>query len=77
MEDLPTDTEAKVIRFACGAIFGFFSSAVACYLFLAIRRDSPTIAWFLIALGTYFSGYWAMKYGDYFWKKIVNRWRFW
>lgn len=77
MEDLQKDSEAKVIRFTCGAIFGFLSSAVACYLFLAVRSDSPIIAWFLIALGTYVSGYLAMKYGDYFWKNIVNRWWFW
>ncbi|MGB0204286.1 MAG: hypothetical protein ACPF9K_04450 [Neptuniibacter sp.] len=77
MEDLPSDIEAKVIRFICGAVFGFLSSLITFNLLFTIRLDSPDIVWLLVGIATFLSGLWAMKYGDYFWKNIVNRWWFW
>lgn len=77
MEDLQPDTEAKVIRFVCGAIFGLLSSLIAYYRLFRVGVDSPILAILLISLGTFLSGYLAMQYGDYFWKNIVKRWWFW
>ncbi|MCP4596357.1 hypothetical protein [Neptuniibacter sp.] len=77
MEDLPQDSEAKVIRFICGAIIGFFATLVTFYRILPFTWDNPIVTWLCVAIGTFLAGYWAMKYGDYFWKHLIKRWWFW
>lgn len=74
MEDLQPDTEAKVIRFICGSLIGFLASFVAFHQLFPASFDSPVMTWLFIALGTLLAGYWAMKYGDYFWKHLLKRW---
>jgi hypothetical protein len=69
-----TDGAEKVIRFACGACFGFGFAFSFFWIFDDLQSLFIT---FTISLAVAFVfGILALRYGDYFWERISD-WLWW
>ncbi len=67
----PPDKQENSIRFGCGFVFGFFTTAVGGLGFLYFNYRQAFVIALCVGL---VMGYFAMRLGDRFWAYIVTRW---
>jgi len=67
----PPDTQEKKIRFGCGFVFGFITTALGGMGLLYL--DGHHAMAIALSVGGVF-GLFAMRHGERFWEYIVSRW---
>jgi hypothetical protein len=67
----PPDRLEQRIRFGCGFVFGFITTALGGFGFLYLSGHAALAIALLVGIAF---GFFAMRHGDRFWEYIGSRW---
>ena len=73
-EKMQQDAISNRIRFGCGGLFG---ALLGTYMFIGEFFGNIQVTVVILAIFIVLFGYLAMHYGDRFWDKVIDSFRWW